>query len=238
MSPRVRREGGEVLVGRWPSHPERTALLEARGALLAWDVLADLDPGPGPAARVHDTARAADWLWEVYGPDAAARILAAAESEPESESEPEPESESGSDQAGPDQPGPDRAEPDQGDPGAVRRAARTVAHLTWARSWWPASASAGVPALDPVLLHAELALATAAVEHLLDDEDATARALAEVTADPVVEGVSARLAALAEDYGFPAPQPLPPTRAEYALAAGDAARADGVTVHSGSDPVD
>ena len=39
-------------------------MLEAAGAVLAWDVLAG---DPVPAARVHDPALAAEWLWEVYG---------------------------------------------------------------------------------------------------------------------------------------------------------------------------
>ena len=32
--------------------------------MLAWDVLAG---DAVPAARIHDPARAAEWLWEVYG---------------------------------------------------------------------------------------------------------------------------------------------------------------------------
>ncbi len=197
---RVSRSASGIEVGDWPPHPERTALLEARGALLAWDVLAD----NGPAARIHDPARAADWLWEVYGAEAAAGILgAAAEIE-------------GSDW------------PD----------GRVVAQLGWARAWWPASDTAGVPALDPVVLHAELAVAVCRVEHLLDDEDAAERALAAVPADPAVPGLSERLAALAEDYGVVLSPAVVPTRAEFALAAGDSSGDAGVTVHSGAEPVD
>ncbi|RKT55790.1 hypothetical protein [Saccharothrix australiensis] len=217
MSARVVRTGDGVAVGDWPPHPERAAVLEARGALLAWDVLTG---GAAPAARVHDTARAADWLWEVYGPEAADGILGDA----------------GTVAVGTGGP-PDG--PAAGGPGAATLdAARTVAHLDWAEAWWPASAIAGVPALDPAVLRAERAVATAVVEHLLDDEDATARALRAVTADPGVEGLSARLAALAEDYGVVVPPAVRAGRAEYALAAGDADRVDGVTVHSGSDAVD
>ncbi|CCH30941.1 hypothetical protein ABZ816_01575 [Actinosynnema sp. NPDC047251] len=194
---RITRTDG-IEVGEWP-HPERAALLEGRGAVLAWDVLGDA----APAARVHDPARAADWLWEAYGEQAAAGILGDA-AEITARDWPE---------------------------------GRTLARLTWLEAWWPASAEAGVPALDPVVLLAERALATNAVEHLLDDEDATARALAAVPADPVVAGLSERLAALAEDYGIVLPAPVA-TRAEFALAAGGAAGVDGVTVHSGADPVD
>ncbi|MBB5958008.1 hypothetical protein FHS29_004616 [Saccharothrix tamanrassetensis] len=205
MSLRVARDGTDVLVGDWPSHPERTALLEARGALLAWDVPTD---DAVPAARIHDAARAADWLWEVYGA-AADGILGDS----------------------------DAVEIGAGD-WRVRDACRVVAHLGWAEAWWPASAAAGVPALDPVLLLAERAVATCDVEHLLDDEDAAVRALAAVTADPAVDGLSARLAVLAEDYGVVVPQVVRSSRAEYALAAGDTVGGGGVTVHSGTDAVD
>ncbi|MET1075329.1 MAG: hypothetical protein ABWY11_21965 [Umezawaea sp.] len=200
---------GEVLLGEWPAHPERTALLEARGALLAWDVLAD-DAVPG--ARIHDLDRAAEWLWEVYGPDAAAAVLAGA----------------------------DEVEIAEGD-WRVRDAGRVAAHLAWADAWWPASTAAGVPALDPVLLTAELAVATGDVEHLLDDEDAVARALAAVgplPSDPAAAVLAARVAELAEDHGVvPAAAPVP-TRSSYALAAGGGERGDGVTVLSGASAVD
>ncbi|MEU4806526.1 hypothetical protein [Actinosynnema sp. NPDC023587] len=193
-----------VEVGAWP-HPERAALLEGRGAVLAWDVLGDA----APAARVHDVDRAADWLWEAYGDEAAAGVLG--------------------DAAGIT-------------PAGAWPAGRALAQLAWLEAWWPASGAAGVPALDLSVLRAERAVATSAVEHLLDDEDATGRALAAVPADPVVAGLSDRLAALAEDYGVVLPAPVA-SRAEFALAAGgdaagDGTGADGVTVHSGADPVD
>ena len=54
-------------IGDWPASPEVTALLEGAGATLAWDVLAD---APVPAARIDDPERAAEWLWEIYGPAA------------------------------------------------------------------------------------------------------------------------------------------------------------------------
>jgi hypothetical protein len=53
-------------------HPERTALVEARGALLYWDVL---DRNAHPAAEIHDETLVADWLWEIYGPEAADTIV-------------------------------------------------------------------------------------------------------------------------------------------------------------------
>ncbi|THV21716.1 hypothetical protein [Glycomyces paridis] len=61
----IERSGDLIRIGSRPPHPERTALVEARGALLLWDVL---DRSPHPAAEIHDLALAADWLWEVYGP--------------------------------------------------------------------------------------------------------------------------------------------------------------------------
>jgi hypothetical protein len=179
-------------------HPEQTALLEARGATLYWDVLTD---GP-PVVEVHDDQAAADWLWELD----------------------------------------DDATP-----------ARTLAYLVWARAWWPASAVAGVPPLDPALLAAELAVATAAVDHLLDDEEAVERAvaaaagavhpLATLTADPDLGDrateLAARLADLADDHGITLPDPVPPapSRSGFALAAGGAAGQD-VVVLRGSSAVD
>lgn len=206
---RVERTDAEVLVGDWPPHPERTALLEARGALLAWDVLTG---DPVPSARIHDPELAADWLWEFYG-SAAVTILDDAD---------------------------EVTVPADGD-WRIREAGRVVAHLRWAEAWWPASATAGVPALDPALLRAELAVATGEVEHLLDDEDATGRALTEVgpfTADPAVDVLAARLVALAEDYGVALAEATAPSRSTFALAAGGDERTDGVTVLSGADEVD
>ncbi|MGM1058342.1 hypothetical protein [Saccharothrix sp. Mg75] len=199
---RVTRER-VLVVGDWPVLPERTALVEAAGALLAWDVLAD---GP-PAARVDDPGRAADWLWEVYG-DAAGAVLAGAD---------------------------EVDVPADGD-WRVRDACRVLAQLEWARAWWPASLPAGVPPLDPVLLAAERAVATSAVEHLLDDPDATARAVAEVVGEVPDPVLAARVAALAEDFGV-VPEPAP-TRSSYALAAGGTGYRGGVTVLSGLSAVD
>ncbi|GAB1509733.1 hypothetical protein [Actinophytocola sp. KF-1] len=176
-------------------HPERTALLEARGATLHWDVLTDAPP----VTEVHDEARAADWLWDVPA------------------------------------------------------TARELAYLTWAKAWWPTSVVAGVPPLDPALLAAELAVATAAVDHLLDDEDAVERAVADaatavhplaaLAADPVLgdaaTALAARLADLAEDHGITLPDPVPVRREQtgFALAAGGSAGSE-VVVLRGSSPVD
>lgn len=175
-------------------HPERTALLEARGATLYWDVLSDAPP----VTDVHDEALAADWLWDLPA------------------------------------------------------AARELAYLGWALAWWPTSAAAGVPPLDPALLAAELAVATAAVDHLLDDEDAVERAvtaaagavhpLAALADDPDLgqraADLSTRLADLADDHGITLPTPVAtPARTGFALAAGGRTEPD-VVVQRGSAPVD
>jgi hypothetical protein len=197
---RVERDAAQILVGDWPAHPEQTALLEARGALLAWDVLSD---DPVPAARIHDADHAADWLWEIYG-TAAADILGDAD---------------------------EVAVPAEGD-WRIRDAGRTVAHLGWIEAWWPASVT--VPEVDHEILLAERAVATSEVECLLDDEDATEHALA---AASLVEAFAQRLAELAEDYGVVLRAAVPQRQSDFALAAGGA-RAEGVIVLSGTNPVD
>ncbi|MGW4113616.1 hypothetical protein ACWEFJ_22340 [Actinosynnema sp. NPDC004786] len=170
---------------------------------------------PVPAARVHDPERASEWLWEVYG-DAADAVLGGAE---------------------------EVDVPAAGD-WRVRDACRRAARLTWAEAWWPASVTAGVPALDPAVLHAELAVALSTVEHLLDDPDAVTRALASVvpldvpTSDPELDALAERVAALAEDYGVrPRPAEAPSRRA-FALAAGGGGGTTGITALSGESDVD
>ncbi|MEU4762140.1 hypothetical protein AB0H12_02720 [Actinosynnema sp. NPDC023794] len=165
-----------------------------------------------PAARVHDPERASEWLWEVYGDAAEAILGGAAEVEV----------------------------PGDGD-WRVRDACRRVAQLNWARAWWPASVTAGVPALDPAVLHAERAVAVSTVEHLLDDPDAVGRALAPVVpldvSDPALAALAERVAELAEDYGVELRPAEVPSRAGFALAAGGV-DGGGVTALSGSSAVD
>jgi hypothetical protein len=195
----------EILIGQWPPHPEQTALVEAWGALLAWDVLAD---DAVPAARVDDAERAADWLWEIYGVDAAAEILSGAN---------------------------EVTIPAEGD-WRVRDACRTVAQLGWIEAWWPASAVAGVPPVSQALLRGELVITIDTVEHLLDDDESLERALVaagQLTSIPEVDGT---LAELAENYGVALS--AAPTQAEFALAAGAQGRPAGVTVLSGVDAID
>jgi hypothetical protein len=204
---RIERNGTEILVGDWPPHPEQTALLETRGALLAWDVLSD---NAVPAARVHNEAQAADWLWEIYG-TAAAEILGGAA---------------------------EVTVTVDGD-SHLRETRRVLAQLGWVEAWWPASQTAGVPAVDQDLLLAERAVATSEVEHLLDDEDATERAL---SAAAPVDAFAARLEELAEDYGVVLREAFASSQVDFALAAGGdrpgGDRSVGVTVLSGRHPVD
>jgi hypothetical protein len=176
-------------------HPERTALVEARGALLHWDIL---NRDPHPTAEIHDPDLAADWLWEIYGPETATAVL---------------------DTTGP-------ATTEWASP--VLDAARRLAHLRWAEAWWPSSHAAAVPALNIGLLRAEAAWRTAGIEHLLDDETAVERALADadLTAlealadDPARDELAAALEDLAEDYGVELRRrPAQLSREDWALAA-------------------
>jgi hypothetical protein len=205
----VERTVGGIRVGVRPPHPERTALLEARGAWLFWDVL---DQQPHPAAEIFDVRAAADWLWEMYGPDAAAAVLE------------------------------DAAQVETAWASPVLDAARDLAHLRWAEAWWPASYAAGIPALPGGLLRAEIAWRASGTEHLLDDEEAVERALSAVDlgALEAFEGAGAlrsNLADLAEDHGAELVRRVAPHPEDYALAAGGD-HVEGRTLASGSTPVD
>ncbi|SEE60262.1 hypothetical protein [Jiangella alba] len=205
----VTRTADGVSVGPPPAHPEQTALAEAAGALLTWDVVS---PAELPSATVHDTGRALGWLWELYGADVAAAVQ----------------------DATPDGVDVAPAPADRRVLGAVR----TLARLTWAEAWWPASAAAGVPALDRVLLRAERAVAAAAAEHLLDDDEAVERALSVAAPPPGHPELAAALALVAEDYGVALPAAVvTPERAGLALAAGGPGDGAGVLVARGMTPV-
>lgn len=205
----VGRTAEGIRVGVRPPHPERTALLEARGAWLFWDVL---DQQPHPAAEIFDARAAADWLWEMYGPDAAAAVLE------------------------------DAAQVETAWESPVLDAARDLAHLRWAEAWWPASYAAGIPALPGGLLRAEIAWRASGTEHLLDDEAAVERALSAVDlgALEAFEGAGAlrsNLADLAEDHGAELVRRVAPRPEDYALAAGGGG-VEGRTLAFGSTPVD
>jgi hypothetical protein len=212
----VGRVRAVIIVGTWTTnppgvvrpHPERAALLEARGALLYWDVL---DRRAHPAAEIHDSDLAADWLWEIYGPDAASAILN----------------------------GDNTITTEWDSP--VLDAARRLAHLRWAEAWWPSSHAAAIPALNTGLLRAEAAWRTAAVEHLLDDDEAVERALADtdLTAAEAhgATELTAALEGLAEDYGIELRrEPVQLRREDWALAAGGGPAVD-FALASGGGPV-
>lgn len=200
----VRRTATAILVGDRPPHPERTMLVEARGALLYWDAL---DLRAHPAAEVFDARAAGDWLWEVYGPEA---LTGAGTMATEWES-------------------------------PVLDAARNLAFLHWAGAWWPASHAAGIPALPAGLLRAETAWYTAGLEHLLDDDAAVERALAEVdlgtlVSYPEAADLAAGIADLADSYGVALRDTARLRPEDWALAAGGAE--EGLAVASGSAPID
>ena len=95
-----------------------------------------------PAAVVWDPLLATEWAWQIYGAEVTAALLAA-------------------------DPGPFAVAA-----GAALEPAGTVARCRWARSWWPASHRAAVPALDARLLDLQEAAELVELEHLLDDADA------------------------------------------------------------------
>lgn len=208
----VTRIDGALRVGPTAPHPARTAVLEARGALLWYDVLATLEgQSPLPSAEVWDVALASEWLWEIYGTEATSRLL-------------------------------DGAGSLTATTGASAPRARDLALTTWRAAWWPASHVAGIPALDPRLLTVEQALATADLEHLLDDDGALGRALGSLAdaAVPSLPGdAHARLTALAEDHGLSFDvSPVRPARRDLALAAGTQDEVVGSVLASGTTRID
>jgi len=197
----IYRADESIVIGAIPSHPERTAMVEADGALLLWDELADTIY---PAARIFDLDRAGEWLWDIYGAESIRGILTGDE---------------------------------EIDPIAVTsilRTAKRLAHIEWARSWWPESALSSIPPLSTHLLDAEAALHAFAVEHLLDDAESVRRSLSTVDFGQLAEFARHRLLGeevtelldrlddLAEDYGVEPIRTSRPTPVSgLALAAGD-----------------
>ncbi|MFB7250154.1 hypothetical protein [Microbacterium sp. NPDC056234] len=221
----IRIDGASAVVGPFdpsaaPAAPFAIALVEARGALLTWA----MPPGRFPDAAVHAPEQAAEWLADVYGDAvaAAAHRVAAAE-DPTAE---------------------DVALPSET---LLAIDVRRLALLVWARDWWPAGTA--VPPLDASVLSAEIAIATHGVDHLLDDDEATERALADAVDAPSAlatfpsafaadaAALADALSSLADDHGVEL-QPVTERRAAWALAAGGVgSAADGVEVAHGSAPV-
>ncbi|MGC3953173.1 MAG: hypothetical protein QM804_02775 [Propionicimonas sp.] len=67
MTMPVTRTAAGIVLGEPPDRPEFSALLEADGATLIWDLTTQ---NALPAAIVWDPRRAAAWAWQVYGPGA------------------------------------------------------------------------------------------------------------------------------------------------------------------------
>ncbi|MCL2091287.1 MAG: hypothetical protein FWH11_08730 [Micrococcales bacterium] len=161
----VSEVGPDGLVGQLtpdglPADPVPPVTLVVSGGLLAWpwDVGPDgLDPDATltrpPVVVLEDVASAQEWLWALYGRDAA---LAAA------------------DAAAP----PHTAAPTNAAvapvvdcaPGLewLPAAAARFAFGTWLSAWWPASTTDGIPALDPAVLRAELDPLGARLDLLFD----------------------------------------------------------------------
>ncbi|MEU9127005.1 hypothetical protein AB0D08_02620 [Kitasatospora sp. NPDC048540] len=147
-----RTAGGEVRVvpGTTPEIPEPAttrpvfaqAGLDVAGAVLTWP--APGDPGP-PTALVHDGARAQQWLWALYGPQAAAAVAACADGRS----------------------GPVTVPAGPADPRLSADATRLALGL-WAARWWPASDRDGIPAPPADLLGLELAALGHRCQQLFD----------------------------------------------------------------------
>ncbi|MEO3755241.1 hypothetical protein [Streptomyces sp. B6B3] len=138
-----RAEGGSGAVSAGPDFTR--GVLDVAGAVLTWSVLGD--PGP-PSAQIHDTGRAQQWLWALYGERVAAAVHAVH----------------------------DRAVGDPArvrvaaDPTALAGSAARLAFGHWAARWWPASYTDGIPALEPDALGLELAALTHRSQQLFDDD--------------------------------------------------------------------
>ena len=111
--------------------------------------------------------------------------------------------------------------------------AQQAAYSRWRAAWWPASHLRAIAPLDPRLLAAQHAIALADLDGINDDEDAAARAFAQLAAEirrlgPLPEGAPDcdRLESLADDYGVTLEDAGVQPRTDYALAAsGVASRA-------------
>ncbi len=214
--------------GLWRIGPEvaavpLAAVVEADGAVLAWTVDQPSDAS-GAQITFTDVTRA-DWLWRLVGEAGHRAVAAAISAVP-------PDRPAGIDLPGVEV-GPTTLD-------GLRRLA--LGH--WLRRWWPASIRDGIAGLDPALLDAEIAVATAAAEDFLGEDTldsgiaalltphATALAAHARRGDPRVRDLVARCAELAEDYGVSGPgwaelvdaleasTVVPASQDDYALAAG------------------
>jgi hypothetical protein len=221
---RLVAESGLWRIGPAVAPVPLVAVVEVDGAVLAWTV----DESQTQAQITLTDADRADWLWRVLG-DSGHRAIAAAAART-------PEQAAGVDLSGVD------VNPETLD--GLRRLA--IGH--WLRRWWPASIRDGIAGLDPALLDAEIALATAGAEEFVGEDtlDADIGALLAPHAavltlhlqlgEPRVVDLVVRCVELAQDVGVDAPgwaeladavEELTPSpasasahRDDYALAAG------------------
>lgn len=212
---RLRHESGLWSTGPAVEGPPLDAPVEVAGAVLSWTI----DGAAGaPRITFTDAARA-DWLWRVVGQSGHVAILAALDDPAAADAVEAPGVEAAPEALAP-----------------LRRLA--VGH--WLRRWWPASVRDGIPALDAVLLDAEVALLTdeagyAFCDDTLDSDAAEllrphAAVLAAYcdSADNRIAELCTRAIDLADDLGCrgaPPRQPALPRRDDYALAAGTAGTA-------------
>ncbi|MFE6923730.1 hypothetical protein ACFVAV_22080 [Nocardia sp. NPDC057663] len=124
-------------------------VLEVRGGHLSWNLLAGHSL---PAAVLDDPESAQDWLWAVYGEDAALTVADTTLAD----------ADTGRQHTLPAVP----ARPE------LANALRRLAYAHWAARWWPASTVDGIPALDPDLLAAEITELTGACDTAVDGADA------------------------------------------------------------------
>lgn len=204
--------------GLWTTGPAvpagpAAAVLELGGAVLAWTVD---DPAAPVTMTLTDVAEA-DWLWRVVGEDGHVALLAAIDR---------------ADARG-------AAELDVSTVGPVTDALSALRRLAvghWLRRWWPASARAGIVALDSAVLDGEVALLTVAAQDYFAEDtfdsgvaDLLRPHLPALTAlvqsgDPRAGELAAACLELADDVGAAQGTVVAATTAgrrdDYALAAG------------------
>ena len=213
--------------GLWRAGPTAApvplaAVLEVDGAVLSWTV----DQEDSAAQITFTDPSRADWLWRIVGEDGH-RALAEATASPDGAAE--------IDLAG--------VEVRPGALDGLRRLA--VGH--WLRRWWPASVRDGIAGLNPAVLDAEIAVATAGADEFFGDDtlDSDVAGLLAPHAeelrmqlllgDPRIADLVRRCVDLADEFGVDAPgwpelagtladgaagAPAPGRRDDYALAAG------------------
>lgn len=220
MSVWVHIDDGAANLSRTASRGDRaeirTAMIEARGALLSWDAASD---ERFPDAEIHSPSEASGWLAEIYGKDIAAAIRTADET-----SLPLPEDAELVD-------------------AAHRLAALTWASHWWPAGVYTPALNGPILAAETVLAaHAVAHLLDDedAVERALHDAVDAPSALTAVPpqlrSDAVV--VVDALAALADDHGIALNPAVIPAPEDWALAAGTRTQVgDGIEIGHGTAPV-